>query len=102
MVLTKFKTWKYVHVLLWLLWAIVTVFFYRRTNAEEFFNLLFGNYFSYGFFYWFELVFMFGGGLLLLLLLSKLLPDRLIYLSYIFFELLFIGIVTVKLMVVFY
>ena len=101
MVPIKFKVWKLIHVLLWFIWAIVTVAFYSQ-KTDDTFNLLFGKYFSYNFFYWFELIFMFGGGLLLMVLLSKLLPVKLIYLSYVLFEMLFISIIVIKLMIVFY
>jgi hypothetical protein len=92
---------KYIHSLIWILWALLTIT-YNGEKTKNAYNLFFGRYLPYGFFHWFELIFMFGGGLLLLALLVKLLPDKLTYLGYVVFELLFISIVVIKLITFLY
>jgi hypothetical protein len=96
MIQTKERIFKYIHALIWILWALLTLT-YQSGKTQNAYNLIFGRYVSYGFFHWFELIFMFGGGLLLLALLVKLMPKKITYLSYLLFELLFIGIVAIKL-----
>jgi hypothetical protein len=90
------KTLKFIHSLIWILWALLTIS-YNGEKTKNAYNLFFGRYLSYDFFHWSELIFMFGGGLLLLALLVKLLPDKFTYLGYVVFELLFISIIVIKL-----
>ena len=98
---TKMKNLKVFHAIVWGAWMVLTLVS-DSDKTKRLYNNLFGEILPYRFFYWYELLFMFGGGLLLLILLINLLPDRFRYFSYVIFELFFISIIVVHLIVFFY
>ena len=90
------RTVKIMHLVIWVVWALL-VFTYYDNRSQVCFTSLLGKYISYRAFNWFELIFMFGGGWLLLLLLQGLNK----YAAYIIFEAIFIGIVAIHLRIYF-
>lgn len=93
-VISKFGWFKIGHILMWLVWAILTILT-MGPKAKECYTMVFGGYISYTVFNWFELIFMFGGGLVLLYLFVQLLNLK--FWAYIIFEVIFITIIFVHL-----
>ena len=97
-IIRQFKILKILHFGLWAVWLII-VLTENLSKTKNCFDKLLGAYIDYGFFKWFEIIFMVGGGILLFIILSELL--KLKYWSYIIFETIFIAIVIVHLTIYF-
>lgn len=98
---TKMRKLKIFHACLWIVWAVLTLTS-DADKTKQLYNRLFGKFFPYKAFYWTEILFMFGGGLLLLILLINILPDKFKYFAYVVFEVFFISIIAVHLIIFFY
>jgi hypothetical protein len=98
--INKFQIFKITHLIIWVIWAVLTVLTNNGLQTKECYTKLFGKYISYTVFNWFELIFMFGGGLLLLFLFVQAL--KLKYWGFIIFEIIFMIIILVHLKMYFY
>jgi hypothetical protein len=92
----NFRILKIIHAIVWAIWASL-IFCYYDDRSQACFAALFGKYINYKIYNRLELIFMFGGGWLLLAALTRINK----YFAYIFFELIFIGIIAIHLRIYF-
>jgi hypothetical protein len=97
-VINKFRIYKIVHSIFWIVWAILTLLTFNK--SMECYNQTFGAYLSFNIFKWFEIGFMFGGGILLLIFSVRVL--KIGYWAFALFELLLLLIIFVRLVLAFY
>ena len=95
---TKMRILRIIHALLWVIWALL-VFTYSPSKTKTTYDRIFGDYVTYKIFYWFQIAFMFGAGILLLMLLIKILPERFAFVAYLLFELIFLTIIIIQVVV---
>jgi hypothetical protein len=98
--INKFKIYKATHIVLWVIWAILTFVNNFGFKTAICFKEIFGHFIAYRVFKWFELIFMFGGGILLLIFLLHIIKNK--YFDYLIFELLFLAIIIVHLIMYLY
>ena len=91
------RKYKIAHLFIWIIWAILFSYSILNEKTQLCYNQLYGKYFSYNVFKWFEIIYVGGGALVIFELFSVVNKKW----AYIIFEVIFILIVVIHLRVLF-